>query len=250
MAGIIGTGQELQRSAISGLTQASMLESQRDIANRNLAAQRKATEKQTQGTAAGIAAYAAPKIAGQVEKLMTPAAGSAMDSEAGTAAMQYAADAQPSGGTVLADGSIASPDAVMASAPEGGLTSTGAATDLGATAGTEAGASVATEAGTTAAIEAGTGAATDLGATAGAEAGIAAGAEAGLSGAAATTGGAAVAAETAGAVAATAGAEAAGGAAAAGAGAAAGASSIVPVVGWVAAAGLAIYSLGSMMDWW
>lgn len=246
MSGLIGTGTSLQNSALSGLMTAASLESQRNIANDKIRAAKEANDKQMTGTALAIGAYGAKPAIGTIAGLMKPAAsGLTSAATVGTApgaGMASGAIPTVGGGTMATytapslltgPGSVSGVTAAAtpAAAPSlltgpGSLAGSGAATGLGATG---AGA-------TTAA----TGATTGLGTgSLVADTGL-------MAGEAATgTMGAVGAGTSAGATGAATGAAAAGGEAAT-----AGAASAVPIVGWAAAAGLGIYSLGTMFDWW
>lgn len=244
MSGLIGTGTSLQNSALSGLMTASNLESQRNIANDRIRAAKEANDKQMTGTALAIGAYGAKPAIGTIAGLMKPAAsGLTSAATVGTApgaGMASGAIPTVGGGTMATytapslltgPGSVSgvTAPATTIAAPSlltgpGSLAGSGAATGLGATG---AGA-------TTAA----TGAATGLGTGSLV-------ADTGLMAGEAATGLTAPVATTAAAEGAATGAAAAGGEAAT-----AGAASAVPIVGWAAAAGLGIYSLGTMFDWW
>ena len=240
MAGIIGTGAALKNSALGGLMNASQLEAQRNMANDQVDAKNKMAEKQRTSTAVGIGAYAAPKLANAAAQGLAPEATSLMvgGSPAGES-LPLLSGTAGSGAGGAGTGSTAASLGTGQLTADTGLAAGGTASgEIGGIAGTSAVAD-------TAAAGAGTGAAAGLGAgTLVADTGLmAGGAATGTLGAVGTGTAAATAGTTAAATGAATGA-------AAGTTSAIGATAAVPVVGWIAAAGLAIYSLGSMFDWW
>ena len=56
LGGLLGAGREQKRQALAGLTKAAQLETQTDIANMQLDAQKKAAQMNVVGTAGGITA--------------------------------------------------------------------------------------------------------------------------------------------------------------------------------------------------
>jgi hypothetical protein len=149
--------------AIKAMGTSARLERQRNQAATQIEAAKDARRSSTYGSAAGSAISLAPKVKAAYDSYQAGHAAlngaNTMESAAGTSAMQTATGATEAGGSVLADGTIASSEAVMAAAPE-------AAAEVAATAGTEAAATAATEAAATASAEALAAGATEAAATA------------------------------------------------------------------------------------
>lgn len=97
MAGVIGMGSGMQSSALKGLLSASQAEAERNIMNDRLHSEAVAADKSRTMTAAGIGAYAAPKLAGMMAGSApvagATAAGTAVGTTTGTAAGTAATEA-------------------------------------------------------------------------------------------------------------------------------------------------------------
>ena len=112
LGGLIGVGRKQKQQALAGLTKAAQLETQTDIANRQLKAQKEAAIMNTAGTVGGIAA---------AEALLAKKGGEVVAKEVGKqvvteGAKQVAggAAAGASGGGALAAAGAAAPYVLLA----------------------------------------------------------------------------------------------------------------------------------------
>lgn len=116
LGGLIGVGRKQKQQALAGLTKAAQLETQTDIANRQLKAQKEAALMNVAGTVGGIAAaeaFLAKKggeaVATEVAKqaAATTAASSAAGTTAATTTAATTAAGAGGGGALAAAGAAA-----------------------------------------------------------------------------------------------------------------------------------------------
>ena len=116
LGGLIGVGRKQKQQALAGLTKAAQLETQTDIANRQLKAQKEAALMNVAGTVGGIAAaeaFLAEKggeaVATEVAKqaAATTAASSAAGTTAATTTAATTAAGAGGGGALAAAGAAA-----------------------------------------------------------------------------------------------------------------------------------------------
>ena len=101
LGGLIGVGRKQKQQALAGLTKAAQLETQTDIANRQLKAQKEAALMNVAGTVGGIAAAEAflAKKGGEAVATEVAKQGLLMPGAATTAASTTAASTAAAGGT-------------------------------------------------------------------------------------------------------------------------------------------------------
>jgi len=125
LGGLIGVGRKQKQQALAGLTKAAQLETQTDIANMQLEAQKEAAQMNVLGTVGGVGG--AYMLAGG------GGAGAAAGAAAGGTAAAGAGGAAAAGGTAAAAGGTAAAAGGTAAAG-GAAASTGAMAALGAAA--------------------------------------------------------------------------------------------------------------------
>lgn len=122
LGGLIGVGRTQKQQALAGLTKAAQLETQTDIANMQLQAQKEAAMMNVAGTVGGIAV---------AQKMLARKAGEALVTEAAktTAANVAGQTAAAAGGTAAAAGGTAATTAAAggAAASGGAMAAIGAA---------------------------------------------------------------------------------------------------------------------------
>lgn len=113
LGGLIGVGREQKRQALAGLTKAAQLETQTDVANMQLDAQKQAAQMNLVGTAGGIAGAsylskrAATKAAEEVAKKVVTEKATETAVVAGAEAAGGAAAASGGGGVMASIGAAA-----------------------------------------------------------------------------------------------------------------------------------------------
>lgn len=113
LGGLIGVGRKQKQQALAGLTKAAQLETQTDIANRQLKAQKEAALMNVAGTVGGIAAAEAFLARKGGEAVATEVAKQAA---ATTAASTTAASTAAAGGTAATTAAGASGGGALAAA--------------------------------------------------------------------------------------------------------------------------------------
>ena len=129
LGGLIGVGRTQKQQALAGLTKAAQLETQTDIANMQLEAQKEAAIMNVAGTVGGIAVAQKMLARKAGEALVTEAAKTTAANVAGGTAAAAGGTAAAAGGTAAAAGGTAATTAAAggAAASGGAMAAIGAA---------------------------------------------------------------------------------------------------------------------------
>jgi len=120
LGGLIGVGREQKRQALAGLTKAAQLETQTDVANMQLDAQKEAAQMNLVGTAGGIAGAnylsnrAAKKAAEEAAKKAAEEAAKKVVTEKATETAVVAGAEAAGGGGAMASIGAAAPYVLLA----------------------------------------------------------------------------------------------------------------------------------------